>query len=56
MVDTLRGLGVTRFLEIGPGRVLSGLVARIDRQARRANLGAIQDLDEAVEFVAEARP
>ncbi|MCZ6781765.1 MAG: ACP S-malonyltransferase [Proteobacteria bacterium] len=54
MVETLRGLGVTRFLEVGPGRVLSGLVARIDRRARRANLGSIQDLDEAVEFAAEA--
>jgi [acyl-carrier-protein] S-malonyltransferase len=32
-VETLRAAGVGRFVELGPGRVLSGLVRRIDREA-----------------------
>ena len=54
MVRKLRELGVTRFLEIGPGRVLSGLVARIERKTTRANLGSWSDLDDAVSFVSLA--
>ena len=40
-----------RALEVGPGRVLSGLVARIDRSLERAAVGAHPDLDEGVAFV-----
>lgn len=32
-VETLRQAGVSRFLELGPGRVLGGLIRRIDREA-----------------------
>ena len=38
MVQQMAGAGVTRVLEIGPGRVLTGLVARIERGISRANL------------------
>ncbi len=54
MVERLTELGVTRFLEVGPGRVLSGLVARIQRRSQRANLGGCADLDRACEFAAAA--
>src|SRR5262249_26040593 len=40
--QTMRGLlaqGVTRFFEIGPGRVLAGLLKRIDRKAAIVNMG-----------------
>ena len=50
-VQCLRELGVDRFLEIGPGRVLSGLIARIERRTGRAGLSSLADLDEACEFV-----
>jgi [acyl-carrier-protein] S-malonyltransferase len=51
MVQSLSKRGVTRVLEIGPGRVLTGLVRRIDRNLDRANLSETADLAGAVEFV-----
>lgn len=41
--ETLRGLmaaGVTKFVEIGPGRVLAGLLKRVHRKAEVVNVGA----------------
>ncbi len=41
--QTLRGLlaaGVERFFEIGPGRVLAGLLKRVHRKVDRQNVGA----------------
>ena len=37
-VQRLRALGVERFVELGPGRVLSGLIKRIDRAAAVFNV------------------
>ncbi|GAB4267076.1 MAG: ACP S-malonyltransferase [Deferrisomatales bacterium] len=37
-VRALRGLGVERFVEVGPGKVLTGLIRRIDRSAAAANV------------------
>jgi [acyl-carrier-protein] S-malonyltransferase len=54
MVGRLHSLGVTHYLEIGPGRVLSGLVARIERRTQRAGLSAFSELDAARSFVAGA--
>jgi [acyl-carrier-protein] S-malonyltransferase len=54
MVERLDSLGVNRYLEVGPGRVLTGLVARIRRRSSRANLGGASDLEEARRF-AEGR-
>jgi [acyl-carrier-protein] S-malonyltransferase len=51
MVQQMAGAGVTRVLEIGPGRVLTGLVARIERAITRANLDGAAALDEAAAFV-----
>jgi [acyl-carrier-protein] S-malonyltransferase len=51
MVNELTTLGAGHFLEIGPGRVLSGLIARIQRRAPRANLSSFGDLQEARSFV-----
>jgi [acyl-carrier-protein] S-malonyltransferase len=50
MVQQMAGAGVTHVLEIGPGRVLTGLVARIERAIQRANLDGAAALDEAVAF------
>jgi [acyl-carrier-protein] S-malonyltransferase len=54
MVRRLRALGVTRALEVGPGRVLSGLVARIESEIARANFAGLGDLPSAAAFVSGA--
>ncbi|MCU0670558.1 MAG: ACP S-malonyltransferase [Myxococcota bacterium] len=54
MVERLVALGATRVLEVGPGRVLAGLVARIAPSLARANLGRIEDLAAAAHFVSAA--
>jgi [acyl-carrier-protein] S-malonyltransferase len=46
-VRKLVALGVTRVLEVGPGAVLSGLVARIDRGVSRANIANLAQVREA---------
>lgn len=46
-VRKLVALGVTRVLEVGPGAVLSGLVARIDRGVSRANVANLAQVREA---------
>lgn len=51
MIECLVARGVTRVLEVGTGRVLSGLVARIDRSLERGSLGAASDLEDALAFV-----
>jgi [acyl-carrier-protein] S-malonyltransferase len=52
MIVRMAELGVDRFLEIGAGRVLSGLVARIGRRFRRANLSSYAGLPKAASFAA----
>ncbi len=45
--DSIRRLaadGATRFLELGPGKVLSGLVRRIAPEADRVSLGSVEAL------------
>jgi [acyl-carrier-protein] S-malonyltransferase len=51
MISKMKSLGVDQFLEVGPGRVLSGLIARIERRARRANFSSLADLDGVREFI-----
>ncbi len=51
MIAKMKALGVDRFLEVGPGRVLSGLIARIERRARRANFSSLAELDGVRDFV-----
>jgi len=46
--ELMRG-GVTTFVEIGPGSVLSGLVKRIDRSARTFSVNDLASLEKATE-------
>lgn len=50
-VNTMIGLGVTRFIELGPGKVLSGLVKRINREAVLANIEDVAGVKTAGENV-----
>jgi [acyl-carrier-protein] S-malonyltransferase len=53
MIEQLSASGASGYLEVGPGRVLSGLLARIERRSKRANVCGLKDLEEAVQFINE---
>ncbi|MBW2282093.1 MAG: ACP S-malonyltransferase [Deltaproteobacteria bacterium] len=46
--------GVKLQLELGPGKVLTGMAARIERSLGRANVERVDDVDKALRAVAEA--
>jgi [acyl-carrier-protein] S-malonyltransferase len=47
-VRALLDLGVGRFVELGPGRVLAGLVRKVDRHAAVASAGAPEEFGAAL--------
>ena len=47
----LAGRGVTTFVEVGPGNVLSGLLKRIDRNVKTIQVSSLRGLDELEEAV-----
>ena len=53
-VERLRSEGSRLLLEVGPGKVLCGLAAKIDRSLGRANVAETGDVDAALAKVAEA--
>ena len=44
---TAKGLGFTKFFEVGPGNVLTGLARRIDRELTVTPLGKVVDIEAA---------
>lgn len=48
-VNTIRGRGVDRLVECGPGNVLAGLVRRIDRSLDVAGVGTLDGMRSALE-------
>lgn len=48
-VQTLRAAGVEKFVEVGPGKVLSGLLRQIDREAVSANVEDVGSLRTTLE-------
>ena len=50
-VQWMIGQGVDTFVEVGPGKVLTGLVRRIDRSVRRVNIGDVAGIRD---FFSEA--
>ena len=47
-VEAAKALGCTRFVEFGPGKVLSGLIKKIDPALETANVGDLTSLDATV--------
>lgn len=45
-IQKMKDLGVTKYVEIGPGRVLSSLIKRIDRSAVQRNIGDVTSLEK----------
>ena len=45
---------VKLFVELGPGRVLSGLVRQINRTAKTANVENVKSLKDALDLVGSA--
>jgi [acyl-carrier-protein] S-malonyltransferase len=48
-IENLRSAGVGKFVEIGPGKVLNGLLRQIDREARSANIENAESLRNTLE-------
>ena len=51
-VEAAKALGCTRFVEFGPGKVLSGLIKKIDAALVTANVSDLAALDAAVAALA----
>ena len=47
-VETAKAMGCTRFVEFGPGKVLSGLVKKIDAALVTANVADLASLDATI--------
>lgn len=52
IIQKLRALGVTHALEIGPGRVLSGLARRIDKDLEVLSVGGLEAIEKVPSFLA----
>jgi len=52
--QALRRKGVQTFVEVGPGNVLSGLIKRIDRNAKTISVSTPEALDKLEETLASA--
>ena len=54
VVRRLARAGVDTFVEVGPGKVLSGLIKKIDRQLRTANVEDPDGVARLEQFLDEA--
>jgi len=53
-IQTMVGRGVTHALEIGPGKVLAGLVKRIAKEVKVLSVGDVDSLGQVAAFLGEA--
>jgi [acyl-carrier-protein] S-malonyltransferase len=45
IIESMLSSGVTRFVEVGPGKVLAGLVRKIDRSVKASSVGTPEEID-----------
>lgn len=50
-VETLISEGVDTFIEVGPGKTLSGFIKRISRDVKFININTVKDLDKLDSFI-----
>ena len=48
-VETMIRDGVDTFVEIGPGKTLSGFIKKISREVKILNVGTLEDIEKTVE-------
>lgn len=51
IIRNMKAVGIGRILEVGPGKVLTGLIKRIESEIETLNLGEAEDVDKAVEVL-----
>jgi [acyl-carrier-protein] S-malonyltransferase len=47
-IETFKAMGVTEYIECGPGKVLAGLIKRIDKDASSVSIQDVPTLEKAV--------
>lgn len=52
-VETMIADGVDTFIEIGPGRTLTGFMKKINRSVTAMNIQTLEELDQVVEYLKE---
>lgn len=50
-IEALSALGIEEYVECGPGKVLTGLIKRIDRAGRLHNIHGLESLEKTIEAI-----
>ena len=53
-VSYMCGRGITNFYEVGPGKVLSGMIKRIEKNANTESVSSVQDISVTIESLKHA--
>lgn len=51
-IEQMKQMGVTTFIEVGPNKILKGLLLKIDRKLKVFTTGTLRELDQTIQAVA----